>query len=79
MCGNLEPHYLPNGRILVVPGKHIKVFNEKPLTFGFEDMTEEIAEKPDYDYQQPYIEVIQETKNFIVNTVKLKYTYTSII
>jgi len=62
---------LPNGRILVVPGKHIKAFNGKPLALGFKDMTEEIAEKPDYDYQQPYIEVIQETKNFTVNTVKL--------
>ena len=70
---------MPKGRILVVPGKHIKVFNGKPPAFGFEDMTKEIAEKPDYDYQQPYIEVIQETRNFIVNTVKLKYTYTSTI
>jgi len=51
---------LPNGRTLVVPGKHIKAFNGKPLASGFEDMTEEIAEKPDYDYQQPCIEVIRE-------------------
>jgi hypothetical protein len=66
---------LPDGKILMVPGKYIKVSSEKPLAFGFEDMTEEIGENPDYDYQQPYIEVIQETKNFIVNTIKLKYTY----
>ena len=62
---------MPNGRIPAVPSKHIKAFNEKPPAFGFKDMTEENAEKPDYDYQQPYIEVTQETKNFTVNTVKL--------
>ena len=66
---------MPDGRIRVVPGKYVKVFSEKPLAFGFEDMTEEIDEKPDYDYQQPYIEVIQETRNLMVNIVKLKYTY----
>jgi hypothetical protein len=51
---------LPDGRkISVPPGKYLKAFQEKPLVFGLEDLTEEIGEKPDWDFDEPRCEVVK--------------------
>ena len=57
---------LPDGRVVkVTPGKYVKVFSEKPLVFGFEDLTEEIGQKPDYDYDEPRVKVVSESGLFV--------------
>jgi hypothetical protein len=59
---------LPDGRrVSVAPGKYMLI---TPSGFGFEDMTEEIGEKPDYDYNEPVC-VVSES-GFVVRTVTVK-------
>ncbi|MEM4977234.1 MAG: hypothetical protein QXT64_07920 [Desulfurococcaceae archaeon] len=66
---------LPDGRRLPVkPGKYLKLLSEKPLRLGFEDLTEEIGEKPDWDFDEPTCEVVEE-KGVVRKTVKLKCFY----
>jgi hypothetical protein len=60
---------LPDGsRITVKPGKYMSIV---PSGFGFEDLTEEIGEEPDYDFDEPFC-VIEEESGFIVKKVKMK-------
>ena len=69
---------MPDGRkVSVSPGKYLTVFSEKPLIFGFEDMTEEIGESPDWDFDEPKLEVVEETGVF-KRRVKLRATYTAV-
>ncbi|MEM4975719.1 MAG: hypothetical protein QXT64_00165 [Desulfurococcaceae archaeon] len=66
---------LPDGkRVSVEPGKYLKLLSEKPLKFGFEDLTEEIGEKPDWDFDEPICEVVEET-GIVSKKVRLKCTY----
>jgi len=66
---------LPDGRrVSVAPGKYLKPISEKPLVFGFEDLTVEIGEKPDWDFNEPRCELVSETGVFKKN-VKLRCTY----
>lgn len=59
---------LPDGRrISVAPGKYMSI---APSVFGFEDWTEEIGEKPDYDYNEPVCTVSE--SGFVVRTVTVK-------
>jgi hypothetical protein len=68
---------LPDGsRVGVEPGKYLKLFSEEPLVFGFEDLTEELGERPDWDFDEPKCEVVDES-GFIMKTVRLKCTYTA--
>jgi len=63
---------LPDGRVVKVrEGKYVKIYREKPLEFGFEDLTEEIGQKPDWDYDEPRVKIIEE-KGFIVKTVRIE-------
>jgi len=52
---------LPDGTIKhVKPMKYLKIYSKKPLVFGFEDLTEEIGEKPDWDFNEPYCQVLDQ-------------------
>jgi len=65
---------LPDGRgVGVPPGKYMRV-DEKQMAFGFEDSTEEIGEKPDYDYDEPFCRVI-DVSGFVLKTVRLACRY----
>ena len=66
---------LPDGRkVEVPPGKYVKVFSEVPLVFGFEDLTEEIGQRPDWDFNEPRLEVVEES-GIITKKVKMRATY----
>jgi len=66
---------LPDGRrVDVAPGKYVRVFSEEPLTFGFEDMTEEVGEAPDYDFDEPLLTVVGES-GFVTKNVRLRAKY----
>ena len=53
---------LPDGRRVSIPaGKYYKIFSYKPFSFGIEDMTEEIGEKPDWDFNEPQITILSLT------------------
>lgn len=58
--------------IPVPPGKYLKIYDDR--SFGFEELTEEIGEKPDWDYDEPYC-VVKEVTGFIRKTVRLKYRF----
>jgi len=58
--------------IPVPPGKYLKIYDDR--SFGFEGLTEEIGEKPDWDYDEPYC-VVKEVTGFIHKTVRLKYRF----
>jgi hypothetical protein len=59
---------LPDGRtVSVAPGKYMRITDN---SFGFEDRTEEIGERPDYDYDEPYCVVAGES-GFISKKVNL--------
>jgi hypothetical protein len=50
---------LPDGSIVSIPaGKYYKRFSYKPYSFGIEEMTEEIGEKPDWDFDEPRITIL---------------------
>ena len=64
---------LPDGRVVgVPPGKYVRVttVDNKPA-FGFEDVTEEIGQKPDYDYDEPSC-IVESESGFIVKKCVLK-------
>jgi len=54
---------LPDGTRMSVPeGKYMKIFKvDNKDAFGFEDLTEEIGEKPDYDFETPMCVILDET------------------
>lgn len=67
----------PDGtRVAVEPGKYFRVSTEKPLVFGIEDLTEEIGQTPDWDFNEPICEVLEESGLFR-KTIRLKCTYSS--
>jgi hypothetical protein len=53
---------LPDGRkINVSEGKYMKIFKvDDKDAFGFEDLTEEIGETPDYDFETPMCVILDE-------------------
>ena len=57
--------------IKVREGKYVKIFREEPLEFGFEDLTEEIGEHVDWDFNEPRVKVVEES-GFVKKTVKLE-------
>jgi hypothetical protein len=60
---------LPDGRrVSVAPGKYMRIAAN---SFGFEDLTEEIGERPDYDYDEPYCTIVEDS-GFISKRVVLK-------
>ena len=53
---------LPDGRTVRIPdGKYFKIFSLRPMVFGIEDLTEEIGQWVDWDYDEPKIEVLEIT------------------
>ncbi len=71
---------LPDGRkVSVSPGKYLKFYRveEDFVEAGFEDLTEEIGQHPDYDYDEPVFQVrlLGESDGVAVLEVKIvKYT-----
>jgi hypothetical protein len=60
---------LPDGkRVSVAPGKYMRIVDN---SFGFEDLTEEIGERPDYDFDEPYC-VFAGESGFVSKRVVLK-------
>ena len=68
---------LPDGRRVSVPeGKYIKVSTiDGKTAIGFEDLTEEIGEKPDWDYHTPLC-VVDEVVDGIQKAAKLRCKFT---
>jgi hypothetical protein len=68
---------LPDGRRISVPeGKYVKVMTiDGKTAIGFEDLTEEIGEKPDWDYQTPLC-IIDEEVDGVHKAVKLRCKFT---
>ena len=65
---------LPDGNVVKVrPGKYMKV---TARGFSFEDLTEELNQEPDYDYNEPSCS-IESVSGFVVKTVKLRCSYDS--
>jgi hypothetical protein len=65
---------LPDGNVVKVrPGKYMKV---TARGFSFEDMTEELNQEPDYDYDEPSCS-IESVSGLVVKTVKLRCSYGS--
>lgn len=65
---------LPDGNVVKVrPGKYMKV---TARGFSFEDLTEELDQTPDYDYDDPSCS-IESVSGFVVKTVKLRCSYGS--
>jgi hypothetical protein len=65
---------LPDGDVVKVrPGKYMKV---TARGFAFEDLTEELNQEPDYDYDEPSCS-IESVSGFVVKTVKLRCSYGS--
>jgi hypothetical protein len=65
---------LPDGDVVKVrPGKYMRV---TARGFSFEDMTEELNQEPDYDYDEPSCS-IESASGFLVKTVKLRCSYGS--
>jgi hypothetical protein len=64
---------LPDGRRISVPeGKYVKVMTIGNKTaIGFEDLTEEIGEKPDWDYQTPMC-IVDEEVDGVQKVAKLR-------
>jgi hypothetical protein len=68
---------LPDGRrVSVQPGKYMRVFevDGKPA-FGFEDLTEEIGETPDYDYETPMC-IVEEELDGVQKAARLRCRFT---
>jgi hypothetical protein len=68
---------LPDGRrVSVPPGKYMRVFevDGKPA-FGFEDLTEEIGETPDYDYETPMC-IVEEELDGVQKAARLRCRFT---
>lgn len=62
---------LPDGRVVsVTPGKYMRVAAN---SFGFEDQTEELGQKPDYDYDEPFCTFT--VSGVVFKTVKLSCRY----
>jgi len=70
---------LPDGRRIPVPsGKYMKITNVAgKAVFAFEDMTGEIGEKPDWDFEEPYC-VVESISGAVVKSVRLKCKYTAL-
>ncbi len=65
---------LPDGNVVKVrPGKYMKV---TARGFSFEDLTEELNQEPDYDYDEPSCS-IESVSGLVVKTVKLRCSYGS--
>jgi hypothetical protein len=61
---------LPDGRVVTeAPGRYMKIIGNS--IFGFEDNTEEVGERPDWDYNEPYC-VVEDIRGIVYKTVKLK-------
>jgi hypothetical protein len=68
---------LPDGRrVSVPPGKYMRIGKtaDGKMAFAFEDLTEEIGEKPDYDFNEPYC-VVEEVSQAIIKKVRLSCQY----
>jgi hypothetical protein len=64
---------LPDGRLVkVTPGKYMRVTTN---SFAFEDLTEELGQKPDYDYDEPACTFT--VSGVVFKTVKLRCRYTA--
>jgi hypothetical protein len=62
---------LPDGRVVnVTPGKYMRVAAD---SFGFEDLTEELRQRPDYDYDEPACTFT--VSGVVFKTVKLRCRY----
>jgi hypothetical protein len=63
---------LPDGRLVkVAPGKYMRV---TPNSFGFEDLTEELGQKPDWDYDEPACTFTVSGVVFKTVTLRCRYT-----
>ncbi|RLA85667.1 MAG: hypothetical protein DRG31_02350 [Deltaproteobacteria bacterium] len=65
---------LPDGRVLKVrEGKYLKIYKKAPkyLLLGFEDLTEEIGQRPDYDCDEPVFEV-RDLGGFLFKKLKVR-------
>jgi hypothetical protein len=63
---------LPDGRVVrVAPGKYMRVTADG---FGFEDLTEELGQRPDWDYDEPAC-TIESVSGVVFKTVKLRCRY----
>jgi len=60
-------------RVPVPPGKYMRV-DERAMTFAFEDLTEEIGEEPDYDFDEPACAVLS-IEGIVEKTVRLGCRY----
>jgi len=50
---------LPGGtRVNIREGKYFRIYSLWPVVFGIEDMTEEIGEKPDWDFDEPKVRIL---------------------
>jgi hypothetical protein len=64
----------PTGKkIPVQPGKYVRIFSERPLRFGFEDLIEEARRRPDWDYDDPVCEA-REEKSWGLTENKVRIT-----
>jgi hypothetical protein len=53
---------LPDGsRVSIPAGKYYKIYFYRLFSFGIEDMTEEIGEEPDWDFNEPQITILSLT------------------
>jgi hypothetical protein len=68
---------LPDGRRISVPeGKYVKVMTiDGKTAIGFEDLTEEIGDNPDWDYQTPLC-IIDEEVDGVHKVAKLRCIFT---
>jgi len=68
---------LPDGTRMSVPeGKYMKIFTvDNKNAFGFEDLTEEIGETPDYDFETPMCIILDEIGETNINvSLDCKFT-----
>jgi len=68
---------LPDGTRMSVPeGKYMKIFTvDNKNAFGFEDLTEEIGETPDYDFETPMCVILDESGETYINvSLDCKFT-----
>jgi hypothetical protein len=65
---------LPDGRVVsVTPGKYMVV---SANSFAFEDLTEELGQKPDWDFAEPAC-TIESVSGVVFKTVKLRCKYSA--
>jgi len=50
---------LPDGTRVDIPeGKYFKIYSLWPIEFGIEELTEEIGEEPDWDFDEPKVRIL---------------------